>query len=79
MNTALTAVASAGSTRVRQRTRLAHERAAIRLGLALVAWGRRGQARLTHEAVAEARRIQAETNAAHLAHVTDANLRFRGF
>ncbi|MRG58942.1 hypothetical protein GE115_03520 [Agromyces sp. CFH 90414] len=57
MNTTLTALSSAGSTdQVRRRARLARERLAIRMGLALVAWGRRQDARLTHEAVAQSRR-----------------------
>lgn len=58
MNTTMTALpATAGSTgRVRRRARLARERLAIRVGLALVAWGRRTDERLTHEAVAESRR-----------------------
>jgi uncharacterized protein with FMN-binding domain len=56
----MTAVSSTRSTeRVRQRARLARERVAIRVGLALVAWGRRTDARLTHEAVAETRRREA--------------------
>jgi len=58
VNTTMTALpATAGSTaRVRRRTRLARERLAIRVGLALVAWGRRTDERLTHESVATARR-----------------------
>lgn len=58
MNTTLTALpATAGSTdRVRRRARLARERLAIRVGLALVAWGRRTDERLTTEAVAATRR-----------------------
>lgn len=58
MNTTMTALpATAGSTdRVRRRARLARERLAIRIGLALVTWGRRADERLTHEAVATARR-----------------------
>lgn len=61
MNTTMTAVATTtrGTDRVRQRTRLARERVAIRIGLALVAWGRRTDARLTHEAVAESRQRRA--------------------
>jgi hypothetical protein len=64
VNTTITAVrSSAGSTaRVRQRARFARERLAIRIGLALVAWGRRRDARLTHEAVAEARAHVAMAN-----------------
>ncbi|WP_127791744.1 hypothetical protein [Agromyces sp. LHK192] len=57
MNTTLTAVRSPGSTiGVRRRARLVHERIAIRAGVALVAWGRRNDAHLTHEAVQHARR-----------------------
>jgi hypothetical protein len=59
----MTAISSTRSTdRVRQRARLASERVAIRVGLALVAWGRRTDARLTHEAVAEARQRAARAN-----------------
>jgi hypothetical protein len=58
VNTTMTALpATAGRTaQVRRRARLARERLAIRVGLALVAWGRRNDERLTHEAVTTARR-----------------------
>ena len=64
MNTTMTAsrTSAAGTERVRQRARAARERLAIRIGLALVAWGRRSDARLTHEAVATARRNAAVAN-----------------
>lgn len=69
MNTTMTALPTtvASTARVRRRARMARERLAIRIGLALVAWGRRTDARLTHEAVAETRR-----NAAVAAELRDA-------
>ncbi|WP_350348339.1 hypothetical protein ABIQ69_17160 [Agromyces sp. G08B096] len=65
MNTTLTAVrSSSGSTdRVRQQARLARERTVTRVGLALVAWGRRLDARLTTEAVTMSRRNAELANA----------------
>lgn len=68
MNTTMTALpATAGSTdRVRRRARQARERLAIRVGMALVAYGRRTDERLTHEAIAETRR-----NAATAAQLRD--------